>query len=116
MSVCEQNSKDMNREMVKIRFKEEQECIICLCQMKHKSVKFMRCGHVYHMTCINKWLKVKGNCPTCRLQIIETKENEIGDVRQNLLQIIESLDIDSIFPFLLTDIQANEPDEISEID
>ena len=48
--------------------------------------------------------------------IIETQENDIGHVRQNLLQILESLDIESIFPFLLTDIRTNEPDEMSEID
>eukprot|EP00941_MAST-03F_sp_MAST-3F-sp1_P003852 g3852.t1 len=42
------------------------ECPIC-CELLDTSIASLRCGHVYHKLCIEKWLKGKnGSCPTCR--------------------------------------------------
>jgi len=37
--------------------------------MKAKLVKeYMRtpCGHGYHSVCLNKWIEIRLECPTCR--------------------------------------------------
>ena len=26
----------------------------------------LECGHEFHVTCLNKWLKLKNTCPMCR--------------------------------------------------
>ena len=47
---------------------ENNECIICLEPMIiNDRVRILRCGHMYHYDCINKWIEKKGeiNCPLC---------------------------------------------------
>ena len=45
----------------------KEECSICKEKFKENEYKRdMECGHVYHKKCIDKWLKVKYNCPMCR--------------------------------------------------
>jgi hypothetical protein len=43
---------------------EEFECTICLnsstCGGK------LKCGHVFHENCINKWFELTNTCPNCR--------------------------------------------------
>jgi hypothetical protein len=43
---------------------EEFECSICLnsstCGGK------LKCGHIFHENCINKWFEFKNTCPNCR--------------------------------------------------
>ena len=29
----------------------------------------LKCGHKYHNTCIDDWIKNNNNCPLCRLSI-----------------------------------------------
>lgn len=43
------------------------ECVICLCTflVKDRVVKG-KCNHVFHQTCIQKWLKKEPKCPLCR--------------------------------------------------
>ncbi len=28
-------------------------------------ISFGNCGHVYHLDCIQRWLKTRGACPLC---------------------------------------------------
>lgn len=45
-------------------------CSVCLEQFKDgESVKELPCRHLYHPTCIEKWLPGHGNCPTCRKDV-----------------------------------------------
>lgn len=39
-------------------------CVICLESLKN-TVAELKCGHVYHRFCIQKWLKQKNMCPLC---------------------------------------------------
>jgi hypothetical protein len=42
-------------------------CSICLEKFKEdEQVKELSCKHLFHPACINKWLKEKESCPTCR--------------------------------------------------
>ena len=41
-----------------------------------KSIAFGCCGHVYHLDCIQKWLKTRSVCPLC------SKEWEYGKIEK----------------------------------
>ncbi|KAA0033274.1 RING finger protein 165-like protein [Cucumis melo var. makuwa] len=54
-------------------FSEEEEeeigdCCVCCEEMKRKGEEVRRipCGHVYHKSCILKWLEISNSCPLCR--------------------------------------------------
>jgi RING-H2 zinc finger domain len=32
------------------------------------------CGHVFHKSCITKWIEKSGNCPECRAEITSTSD------------------------------------------
>lgn len=66
------NSTNSFYQMVSINSLEEtHQCSICLnpfektCKQK-RYVKRLRCGHVFHSVCIDKWIDIKGTCPYCR--------------------------------------------------
>ncbi|OQS05233.1 hypothetical protein THRCLA_02600 [Thraustotheca clavata] len=42
----------------------EEECVICMNGL-HDAVK-LPCGHLFHMECIDAWLRMRSTCPTCR--------------------------------------------------
>ncbi|KGN61460.1 E3 ubiquitin-protein ligase RING1 [Cucumis sativus] len=53
------------------RGEEEEEigdCSVCCEEIKRKGgeVRRIPCGHVYHKSCILKWLEISNSCPLCR--------------------------------------------------
>ncbi|CAG9328068.1 unnamed protein product [Blepharisma stoltei] len=48
----------------KFRGKEARECIICY-GISSEGVR-LPCGHVFHSLCIEKWLRYRVDCPTCK--------------------------------------------------
>ena len=46
-------------------------CSICLGDISlfDRKVSVLNCGHFYHASCLNDWLKVELNCPECRAQV-----------------------------------------------
>ncbi len=56
-----------------VDFENKDECIICLEDSSHPQLySLLKCGHIFHDTCINKWMrKNKGICPVCRTRIYE---------------------------------------------
>lgn len=43
-------------------------CSICLMDYKESDLLRMlpRCGHLFHVTCVDPWLRMKLTCPVCR--------------------------------------------------
>ena len=37
--------------------------------LKNKKYMLLKCGHVYHTACIEKWFEMKKECPSCRSSI-----------------------------------------------
>ncbi|KAM0886926.1 hypothetical protein ACQ4PT_029389 [Festuca glaucescens] len=48
------------------------ECAICLAEFAHgESVRVLpRCGHGFHVACVDAWLRTCATCPSCRSAIV----------------------------------------------
>ncbi|KAJ2349635.1 hypothetical protein GGF43_004385 [Coemansia sp. RSA 2618] len=48
------------------------ECGICMEEYKpEEDVMTLPCKHIYHLECVDHWLKMNGTCPICRTRIDE---------------------------------------------
>jgi hypothetical protein len=46
------------------------ECLICLDEFKQgQQIIMIKCGHLYHKPCIDKWFLKKKTCPLCDEQL-----------------------------------------------
>ena len=46
-------------------------CSICLDGVKTgQTVKALGCSHIFHVSCIDTWLRQKLKCPTCRFRVL----------------------------------------------
>ena len=54
------------------------ECVVCKEEFDHNhSIKEMPCAHIFHVDCLDPWLKTRNSCPVCRFELPakEDKEN-----------------------------------------
>ncbi|KAL7083279.1 hypothetical protein ACP275_14G151100 [Erythranthe tilingii] len=53
---------------------EDAQCTICLSEYQEKEVlRIMpKCGHSFHLSCIDVWLRKQSTCPVCRLSLHES--------------------------------------------
>ena len=48
-----------------------ENCSICLNRIEEgQKLAKIECMHLYHLTCLNKWVKQKAQCPLCQCLII----------------------------------------------
>ena len=63
----------MCKELFKKNDKGELEapiCCICLTQMEiNENVNYLKCQHLFHTTCLGKWIERKNTCPYCRKKV-----------------------------------------------
>lgn len=52
------------------KYNENEECVICSCDMKDKYVLKLSCGHTFHRKCILDWLVIYKN-DACVYKICE---------------------------------------------
>ncbi|KAL2328140.1 hypothetical protein Fmac_021567 [Flemingia macrophylla] len=47
------------------------DCVVCLCALKEgENAKLLpNCKHLFHVDCIDKWLKLRSTCPLCRAEV-----------------------------------------------
>ncbi|XP_076254053.1 uncharacterized protein LOC143192540 [Rhynchophorus ferrugineus] len=50
------------------RFYGERNCVVCLEEI-NKTSRILSCGHMFHIPCIDSWLKINSQCPICRKYI-----------------------------------------------
>ncbi|CAJ2652595.1 unnamed protein product [Trifolium pratense] len=55
------------------------ECVICLSYIEKGEIgrKLPKCGHVFHVECIDMWLDSHCNCPICRGLIVENDSHVV---------------------------------------
>ncbi|KAG4989342.1 hypothetical protein AAZX31_11G197100 [Glycine max] len=71
-----------NNKKVQEEEEEELECVICLSAFKNGEVGrcLPKCGHGFHVECIDMWLSSHSNCPICRTSIVASiVENNSSD-------------------------------------
>ncbi|KAL3615614.1 hypothetical protein CASFOL_041275 [Castilleja foliolosa] len=76
---------------------EDAQCSICLSEYEEKEVlRIMpKCGHSFHLSCIDIWLKKQSTCPVCRLSLQDSVETK--DVRTDAQSTTaQSLDLSEI--------------------
>lgn len=69
------------------------ECVICLTAFQEEESvrKLHTCRHVFHTSCIDKWLGSHSGCPLCRSQIDQvTSPNGTVENDQMILDIVNS--------------------------
>ncbi|XP_020599031.1 RING-H2 finger protein ATL8 [Phalaenopsis equestris] len=48
----------------------EKECSVCLSAFSDgQRVRQLQCGHGFHASCIDKWLRSPATCPICRADV-----------------------------------------------
>ncbi|KAK1373963.1 RING-H2 finger protein ATL63 [Heracleum sosnowskyi] len=84
-------------------FKEDKhglECVICLTVFEEEEVgrKLPKCGHAFHVECIDMWLHSHSTCPICRAsvvgddgKILETSTSSNTSIEENDHQGSESV-------------------------
>ncbi|ONM38911.1 E3 ubiquitin-protein ligase At4g11680 [Zea mays] len=52
------------------RERDDQECCICLAQYGEKEeVRQLPCTHVFHLKCVDRWLRIISSCPLCKQEL-----------------------------------------------
>jgi hypothetical protein len=64
----------------------DKECSICFCELQPEDkTNILPCQHVFHDSCVIKWLKNKRTCPLCRSDTIKpykfNKNIELSDIQ-----------------------------------
>lgn len=57
-------------------------CAICWECITSQKSKILPCHHMFHKTCLRKWLMVSMHCPTCRMTLLSEKEAQIRRDRE----------------------------------
>ena len=51
----------------------DEECCICLEEMRQMSVCELSCRHKVHVECMKKWLESSFTCPLCRTPVFDAQ-------------------------------------------
>ncbi|CAL9179231.1 unnamed protein product [Musa hybrid cultivar] len=56
----------------------ETQCTVCLAEYQEKDVLRILpfCGHTFHVTCIDIWLKQHSTCPVCRISLRDSPDRK----------------------------------------
>lgn len=60
-----------NNSKIKINKDKETFCPICQSDVETNTeiIRQLKCNHVYHVDCIDKWLLFKNECPLCKFNL-----------------------------------------------
>ncbi|KAK6927102.1 6-phosphofructo-2-kinase [Dillenia turbinata] len=78
--------------------KQDLECVICLSMFEDKDVgrDLPKCGHAFHVECIDMWLHSHSNCPICRAPVVLDSTTKVVPVNS-------SADVDGDLPEMVLD-------------
>lgn len=55
---------------------KEEVCLICREELTIENGKKLRCGHCYHVECLEKWIIDHETCPMCNTHIIDKNDKQ----------------------------------------
>ncbi|CAE7172986.1 E3 ubiquitin-protein ligase RNF38 [Symbiodinium microadriaticum] len=59
--------------------RRESSCAVCLCDFERKDlVRRLPCNHVFHQSCIDRWLRRNQVCPLCLREVKAPSENSLA--------------------------------------
>lgn len=65
-----ENIIENSKKIIDINETNEKECIICFDDYKSDDkIAELECNHIYHDSCITRWLQKDLSCPICRSQL-----------------------------------------------
>lgn len=65
-----ENIIENSKKIIDINETNEKECIICFYDYKSDDkIAELECNHIYHDSCITRWLQKDLSCPICRSQL-----------------------------------------------
>lgn len=70
---CFEDSEFSNKNIGVAMDNDEEVCSICLMEFEKEDLvnKLPRCGHLFHMKCMEKWLdRCRFTCPLCRSMLL----------------------------------------------
>lgn len=69
------------------------QCTICLAEYREKDVLRVLpyCGHGFHDTCIDIWLRQHSTCPVCRISLRESPDDRKRTMQPVYSPVIRSL-------------------------
>lgn len=72
------SDQDMN---TKSMMKMTGECAVCLGAFEEKeSLRLLpTCGHVFHVDCVDTWLRMHASCPFCRANLLPAESRPIDE-------------------------------------
>ncbi|XP_051122666.1 RING-H2 finger protein ATL66-like [Andrographis paniculata] len=75
---------------------EDAQCTICLAEYQEKEMlRIMpKCGHSFHLVCIDTWLRKQSTCPVCRLSVQDSIDTK--DIRSATLSAAHSFNSSEI--------------------
>jgi len=87
-------NKNFKKDSFNFEIKNESKiCVICFDEIiKKQEQVYIKCGHFYHKTCIDKWLTTSNLCPICKGSIF-LRENSLSTLNTIFQQA--NLDSDS---------------------
>ncbi|KAK7289844.1 hypothetical protein RIF29_03814 [Crotalaria pallida] len=102
----------------KVKLKQELECVICLSAFEDGEMGkcLPKCGHGFHVECIDMWLTSHSNCPICRapivVGIVHENHSHVGSVGEvdddNASALVEIVVVDDATPSSETRESNNE--------
>lgn len=64
------NSSLIDNTRIEVNSNNKQFCVICQEDISISSiVRTLKCDHIFHINCIDRWFVDHKNCPTCKQQI-----------------------------------------------
>jgi hypothetical protein len=83
-------------------------CSVCLNKTNDLNSVKLNCGHIFHKSCISKWIKTKNTCPLCRTVITtklepnsdsnaETDEDYQNFMRNDTVHNVHNDDVHSVY-------------------
>lgn len=55
----------------------ESKCLVCQCEYEDgEQLRRLPCGHCFHMSCVDQWLRTKDVCPYCRQPVLDPSTGE----------------------------------------